>query len=219
MHQIIGSRTWSTNKENISDSGLATEKMRLNEKPNLSEVLTIPQPLRDLLNPSYFSNSNTATTTASTSTVSSLSTPAPLFTFPPLIFTFPTFATVAPMVSSSPESLKLEVLSPINLLTKEMQILMSNFDNKLLQPNLITLPLPLIMLPEQLKFMSPAGSTRNKRSNDYYDNIEEDNDEIKSTSKSIDHIITDNNQQMTKLQKQMKGRKGLLDCMKFLKDS
>ncbi|KAL3989773.1 hypothetical protein ACH3XW_28975 [Acanthocheilonema viteae] len=226
MRQAIGSQTWSTNRKNISDdSDLITQTMQLKEKPNLSGVSTFSDPFKNLLNPSDFPNSNSAaTSTTVDSTLTKPSSPsitAPLLTFPPLLFTFPTFATVAPIIShtSSPESLKLEALSPVNLLTKEMQMLMSHFDNKLLLPNIISLPSSLITLPDQFKSTNPAGSVRNRRSFDYYDNIEEYNDDTKTTSTSIDHAISDNNQQMIKLQKQMKGRKGILDCMKLFKDS
>uniref|UniRef100_A0A0R3RVS2 Uncharacterized protein n=1 Tax=Elaeophora elaphi TaxID=1147741 RepID=A0A0R3RVS2_9BILA len=144
-------------------------------------------------------------------------TPPALLTFPPLIFTFPTSATVAPMIShpSSPAGFKLDLSSSVNLLTKEMQMLVSRFNDKSLLPNIMSLPLPLIMLPEQLKAVNPVGSVRNRRSNDYYDNIEEEDYEMRSASIPI----SDNNQQLIKLRKQTRDQKGLVDCMKILKDN
>lgn len=222
MYQNVGSQTWSTNGKNINDSGLISQKMQLKEKQHVSGVSVFSNPMRSLPNPSDFPNLNAATTSTPVDSMLTQASTSPLLpTFPPLIFTFPTLATAAPIIShvSPPAGLRLGMSPSMNLMTKEMQMLISHFDNKLLLPNIMPLPLPLIMLPEQFKPINPAGPVRNKRSTDYYDNIEEENDDTKSTGTSMHHTTNYNNQQMSKLHKQTIGRKGLLDCMKLLKDS
>ncbi|MCP9257011.1 hypothetical protein DINM_000239 [Dirofilaria immitis] len=118
---------------------------------------------------------------------------------------------IAPMIFQPSPSAgsKLDALSPMNLMTKEMQLLMSHFNNNLLSSNIMSLPLSSPMLPEQSKPMNSVGSIRNKRSDDYYDNIDKENDEADgSTGSSIHHIINDSNQQLPKFQKQTINRKG-----------
>ncbi|CAG9532880.1 unnamed protein product [Cercopithifilaria johnstoni] len=223
VHQTMGSQTWSTNGRKINDAELISQKMQFKEKSGTS---IFSHPSRNLLSPSNPSNSNTAATSISLDSMltqtSSPSTPATLLTFPPLIFTFPTFATVAPMIfhTSPLETLKPMVMQPANLFTKEMQMLMSYFNNKLLLPSMLPpLPLPPTMLSEQFKPINPVESVRNRRSSDYYDNIEEESDEKKSTNIFMNHTMSDNKQKMIKLLKQKEDRKGLLDCMEFLKDN
>ncbi|VDK76261.1 unnamed protein product [Litomosoides sigmodontis] len=224
MHQTTGSQTWSINERNISDFDLISDEMEVEKKPNLS---AFPSSSRTLRNPSHFSNSNTVAASTVTNSMSAQpspipSTPIPLLTFPPLIFTLPTFATVAPLVPHPLplDSLKPELLAPVTFFTKEMQMLMSHIDNKLQLPNKISLPLPFLTLPEQFKLVNPAGSVRSKRSNDYYDNIEEYSDGRNDMSAPIDDAVDDNHRpQMIRLQKQKKVGNGLLDCMKYLKDS
>ncbi|EJW77153.1 hypothetical protein WUBG_11939 [Wuchereria bancrofti] len=171
------------------------------EKENLPEISMQSHSIENLINPLLApSNLNIATTaTAITTTITPITTLAALPTFPPLIFTFPTFATVTPMLSPHVPSFK----SPtINLITKEMEMLMTNFDKKLSLPNTIASPLSLIMHSEQFKPINWMESVRNKRSNDYYDNIEEQNDEPKNMGTSLYDKIGDNNQQMIKFHKQ-----------------
>lgn len=226
MHETIGSQTWSINgKNNNDDFDLISEKVQINAGPNLSGVSTFSSSSRSLQNSSDLSNSKTIATAMVADSMltqpSSSSSPTPLFTFPPLLFTFPTFATIAPMIPHPLplEGLKSELLSPVTFFTKEMQTLMSGFNNKLLLSNKISLPLPLSMLPEQFKLINPpAESVRSKRSNDYYDNIEEYSDETKGMNASVDDAISDNDRQTTARQKQKKDRSGLLDCMKLLKE-
>ncbi|EFO27282.1 hypothetical protein LOAG_01200 [Loa loa] len=221
VYQNVGSQTWSTSGKSISDSKSMSQKMQLKEKTNLSGVSALSHPVKSLLNPLDFPNLNIATTTSipmGSMLTSSPSTSMTLFTFPPLIFTLPTLATVAPVISHTtpPAGLRLDMSQPVNLMAKQMQMLLSHFDNKLLLPNIMSLPLPILMHPEQFKPMSSTQSVRKKRSNDYYDNIEEDNDETRNTGPSI---YSDNNQQVIKLQKKKIGGKSLFDCVKYLKDS
>ncbi|VDM08202.1 unnamed protein product [Wuchereria bancrofti] len=218
MYQNIGSQTWSTNERTINNSELISQKKSLREKENLPEISMQSHSIENLINPLLApSNLNIATTaTAITTTITPITTLAALPTFPPLIFTFPTFATVTPMLSPHVPSFK----SPtINLITKEMEMLMTNFDKKLSLPNTIASPLSLIMHSEQFKPINWMESVRNKRSNDYYDNIEEQNDEPKNMGTSLYDKIGDNNQQMIKFHKQTIGQKSLVDCIKFLKDN
>ncbi|KAM3728978.1 C-type lectin domain-containing protein [Dirofilaria immitis] len=221
-YQNIGSQTWSVNRKNISNPELLPQKLQLNNKQNLSESPILPDSVKSLLNPLNLPNLNNKIMPISPDSLLkqiSSSTSSPLLTFPPLIFTFPT---VAPMIfqPSSSAGSKLDALSPMNLMTKEMQLLMSRFNNNLLSSNIMSLPLSSPMLPEQSKPMNSVGSIRNKRSDDYYDNIDKENDEADgSTGSSIHHIINDSNQQLPKFQKQTINRKGLLDCIKLLKES
>ncbi|VDO23932.1 unnamed protein product [Brugia timori] len=216
LHQNIGSQTWSTNEKTINNSELISQKKSFREKGNLPEISMHSHSIENLINPlSAFSNLNIATS-ATTTTVTPITTLATLPTFPALIFTFPTFATVTPMLSPHVSSFKSPI---INMLTKEMEMLMTNFDKKLSLPNAIPSPLSLIIHSEQFKPINWMESVRNKRSNDYYDNIEEQNDEPKNMGTSLYDKISDNNQRMIKFHKQTIGQKGLVDCIKFLKDN
>ncbi|VDK67756.1 unnamed protein product, partial [Onchocerca ochengi] len=225
MYQNIGgSQTWSSNRKNISDSEL------LKEKQNLSGLSGFLHPVGNLLNPFNFPNQNNHVTPISMESMlkskSQSTTSAPLPTFPPLIFTFPTPATIAPMISHPspsigvPAGFKLDVPPPsMNLMTGEMQMLMPHFKNNMLLPNAMLSPLSPVMLPEHFKPISSAESIRKKRSDDYYDNVEEENDESRSTNASIHHKANDSYQQMIKLQKQTIDQKGLIDCMMLLKEN
>ncbi|OZC08110.1 hypothetical protein X798_04903 [Onchocerca flexuosa] len=225
MYQNIGgSQTWSSNERNINDSEL------LKEKQNLSGLSEFSHPVTNLLNPFNFPNQNNHVTPVSMEsmlkTISLSTTSVPLPTFPPLIFTFPTPATIAPMIAHPsppvgfPAGFKLDVpSSSMNLMTAELQVLMPQFNNNMLLPNIMSPPLSPVMLPEPFKPINSAGSIRKKRSDDYYENIEEENDESRSTNVSIHDKTSDNNQQMIKLQKQTIDQKGLIDCMKLLEEN
>lgn len=230
IYQTTGSQTWSSNGKNISEGHhhhlLMPQKMELSKNSNQPDLAAFSNLVRNhLFNPSNFTGlANTATATQIPS-ASMLTLPVAIFpTLPPLIFTFPTFATVPPVFSivSPVKNMRRDMSPsppqpqpPVNLMTKQMQTFMSQFGNKPPFPKTISNAMsPRTVHLTMFKQMVNVGrSMRVKRSADYYDNIEEENDDRGSATSVInDDPITDNTGQV-KI-----GRKSFSDCMKYLSD-
>lgn len=119
-------------------------------------------------------------------------TPNP-FTFPPLLFTFPTFPTLPPSPVQAFDFMK-------NLLTPQI----------LSAPNFLP---PFLLVPNITNETHEKNIViiRKKRTTDYYEDIDEENESGKGSKESM--IYDD---QPTANHVDDKDRKGIIDCIKYL---
>ncbi|VDM97062.1 unnamed protein product [Thelazia callipaeda] len=202
VFQNVGSRTWSTHQSYADDPNQILPPMSQETRKPLQDFDSAPSTLRNL------SRSTLARPLQVTPP-----TPSGLFSFPPLIFAFPTLATFAPL---APATISLPFTS--NLISKKiLNFLPPDWDTKLFSSNIIPLPLPLPIIKYPIEFdrMTSAESSRSKRASDYYDDVEEEDgaEKHKSTSTTNQKSGTNQNAKKTKTVE-----KNLMDCIKYLKE-
>uniref|UniRef100_A0A183DSF1 Zinc finger protein n=1 Tax=Gongylonema pulchrum TaxID=637853 RepID=A0A183DSF1_9BILA len=217
QQQHTGSQTWSIHANGSSDAERETLTLREMGKANASPpVHSEPVIPEDANNLSNLSAPNT--------TILKLMTVSPpnLFTLPPLMLTFPTFAPLMFAVTPVAEAAAATATTTtLNLMPKEIQnFLFPHLENKILLPNMNPIPAPAIVVGGRQQDSSDIQkSARRRRSSDYYDNIENEDEEGTNTGISDRRSAApEDDQPTTNAKKPNTGRRGLLDCIRFLEE-
>lgn len=222
-YQRLGSQTWSIQRNNDSDTEPLLEDMQTKKRADIASLQHSEPPFldgaknsRDATNCSVFNATAMSVPVFpilkdKPSPSSTTNSPA-LFTFPPLLFTFPTLATFASVVpAAAPPS------TSMNFMPKELQnFLMPHFDSKLLLPDMIPVPVP--SLPASQESSNSLKPVRSRRSSDYYDVIETENNEMINRGASGHISAYENDQSIIENKKQNRNREGFLDCIRLLED-
>ncbi|VDN27810.1 unnamed protein product [Gongylonema pulchrum] len=124
--------------------------------------------------------------------------PPNLFTFPPLMLAFPTFAPLMFAVTPVAEAAA-KTTTTLNLMPKEIQnFLFPHLENKILLPNTNPIPAPAIVVGGRQQDSSDIQKfARRRRSSDYYDNIENEDEEGTNTGISDRRSADPENDQPT----------------------